>query len=371
MEPITTTHIATQLLKMPLSWLLREAVTRGMRYIKRDKRTKFLEYDPRTINGWYHFEQKVGGYLPYKEEVNWLSDIATGRIPKIVISVISGQFKLNDGNEIWREVRDRAYQAFRDAGHAKSDSEVIRLNHITRSGTSTGLTVQKAAYRDQARSNLVLDYSSSENQSLRSLLRNETPGRLPALNDSRLANTIGMATLLLYPGTDGDLTPYLVRRQKNLAVFPGGVHVSSSCAAEWSTRAPTTFDDLFASDMYSEIKEEIGVEREELSTLYPLAICREFVRAGKPQLFFIATTSLRRSDLKERRQLATARNRIFNPQKIEILPDRLWSSADVVGLIESHWFLHRAISLEAMTAIHYLARLRTLLELKKGPAATA
>ncbi len=114
---------------------------------------------------------------------------------------------------------------------------------------------------------------------------------------------------------------------------------------------------MFAKDMLAEIYQELGLAAGELKHFHPLALCREFLRSGKPQLFFIATTRLTRQELRERRANALARSKQFGPEKREILADHWWRRSDVAGGTGRYAMLHRGMSLEGAAALHYLAEL--------------
>ena len=128
-------------------------------------------------------------------------------------------------------------------------------------------------------------------------------GKLPALDDQRLANTIGLAALIFYKD-NGVLTPYLVPRTREVAVFNHGAwHCTASGAAEWPRFFEETekdFDAFILDDMYNELKEEAGLLPADIDNLVPIALCRELVRAGKPQFFFIGFTNLDYRQLTER-----------------------------------------------------------------------
>lgn len=53
-------------------------------------------------------------------------------------------------------------------------------------------------------------------------------------------------------------------------------------------------------DYAKELAEETKLEYGEITSVYPVALCRDLVRGGKPQLFFEMTTSLNFEELKLR-----------------------------------------------------------------------
>src|SRR5262249_41039011 len=87
-------------------------------------------------------------------------------------------------------------------------------------------------------------------------------------------------------------------------VFPGGYHCTASGETVWT--GARDFDGLFTANICRELAEEAGLAREDLDSIRPVAFCREVLRAGKPQIFFAASTSLSPEALTERRRAAIA-----------------------------------------------------------------
>jgi hypothetical protein len=111
--------------------------------------------------------------------------------------------------------------------------------------------------------------------------------------------------------------PYLPRRAPNQSVFPGGFHCTASGETVWRDQG-----ELFESNICRELEEEVGLTRADLEWIRPLALCREFLRAGKPQIFFAAQTFLPPEELALRRRRAIADQLAAGRQEIldEILP---------------------------------------------------
>ena len=86
-----------------------------------------------------------------------------------------------------------------------------------------------------------------------------------------------------------DGRPYLPRRAPRQSVFPGGYHCTASGETVWNEAGD--FDGLFTANICRELEEEVGLTGQDLDRLRPVAFCREFLRAGKPQFFFAAGTS--------------------------------------------------------------------------------
>jgi hypothetical protein len=173
------------------------------------------------------------------------------------------------------------------------------------------LTVERALFSDGVKSNYAMDGPGQ----LRPLLQREYPERLPPLHDARLSNGIGTAVIVL----DAEGKPYLPRRAPKQAVFPGGFHCTASGETVWT--GATDFASLFTANICRELEEEAGLARADLDWIRPLALCREFLRGGKPQLFFAAGTSLGEEELRERRLAAIARQ--IERGRQEIMDERL------------------------------------------------
>jgi hypothetical protein len=155
------------------------------------------------------------------------------------------------------------------------------------------LRVQPCPFSDGVRSNYAMDGDGE----LREILRAEYGRRLPPLSDTRLSNGIGTAIVVL----DRDGKPYLPRRAPRQAVYPAGYHCTASGETLWRAEG-----EMFESNICRELEEEVGLARGDLDWIRPLALCREFLRAGKPQIFFAGQTSLRSEELAARRRIAIA-----------------------------------------------------------------
>jgi hypothetical protein len=271
-------------------------------------KTDFLTYDPEWLCRTYNGESVLPGEQPYGDEFE-LSGLAANRIvPRLRLEIAPGQFQLARWGGYGDEIVEAGRAALIKAGKVTSESgAVIRLEraYVPEDGSGRGdeivLRVQRAVYGDQVRSNLIADFShrcsDGEKRSLRSLVGREFGNRLPPLSDPRLANTLGVAVILFYRHNDC-WTPALWPRKSNLAVFEGGWHCSSSGAAEWwdDTSVPT-FENLIVGDMLREIEEELRIPQSRISALKPVALCREFARLGKPQLFFAGLVDMSHDEL--------------------------------------------------------------------------
>jgi hypothetical protein len=221
-------------------------------------------------------------------------------------------YALLDAARPWRIVRDatpyRLTPAVDVRPRLEYDETVVRLARYE-SGT---LWVQPCPYSDGVKSNYAMDGPGE----LRESLRDEYGRRLPPLDDRRLSNGIGTAIVVF----DAAGRPYLPRRAPRQSVFPGGYHCTASGEAVWRD-GELAFDRLFTENICRELEEEVGLTRADLECIRPVAFCREFLRAGKPQFFFAARTSLSDAELQSRRRAAIAAQLAHGRQ--EVLDDVL------------------------------------------------
>jgi hypothetical protein len=168
-------------------------------------------------------------------------------------------------------------------------------------GVDSGvLRTQPCRYSDGLRSNYAMN-------ALRDVLRADYGPCLPPLSDLRLSNGLGTAIVVL----DRNRKPYLPRRAPHQSVFPGGFHCTASGEAVWRDDG-----EMFESNICRELEEEAGIGRDCLEWIRPLALCREFLRGGKPQFFFAAQTLLSPEDLADRRRKAIAEQIVRGRQEI-------------------------------------------------------
>jgi|SRR5215471_17614844 len=221
-----------------------------------------LRYDARWLIEYYADEMPVRPGVPY--------------------SLLGTEYRVERGCEPFRLTRVVAVEP-----RLPFDETVARLV----SYDAGVLRVQPCPFSDGVRSNYAMDGEGE----LRDVLRAEYGRRLPPLSDTRLSNGIGTAIVVLDRGGK----PYLPRRAPRQAVFPAGYHCTASGEALWREDG-----EMFESNICRELEEEVGLVRADLDWIRPLALCREFLRAGKPQIFFAAQTSLGPKELSARRRAA-------------------------------------------------------------------
>jgi len=315
---------------------LYKALAPQFRNLIQTKSDRFLNYDPGFLLDSYAAEQSVANGITYTRicDLLKLAPAAESWDDQIVdITVIAEPFARSNGSAQWQKASSAGYTALLESGRIGANESTVRVSDASGAGGRAKLTLQRGTYHDQAHSNLVLDFDRDNPNRyvpLRAQLHNKYPERLPALSDRRLANGLGVASLLFYR-SNGQWTPYIVRRVKKLGVFPGGLHCTASGVAKWPVDPGVKTLANFATDhMLSEIEEEVGLTPADLVDFRPIALCREMARGGKPQLFYAGFTLLDRDVLADRRKEATRVIEATN-QWPEIERDRWFRSADVVN----------------------------------------
>jgi len=159
--------------------------------------------------------------------------------------------------------------------------------------------IQPATYFDQIATNLTLDWASGvlgedESLTIRNYYEKHHHGLLTPLRSSILANTLGVAAIIVNPKTKEVLIPIRGSEQAIMVEGNGKFHCSASGVFAWNESDNieniSSFE-FFTKGMEKEIESEIGLKPGQYN-LIPLAFTRELVRGGKPQLFFIAETML-------------------------------------------------------------------------------
>jgi len=188
----------------------------------------------------------------------------------------------------------------------KKNGECVRLHQFNI--LPTGIpeyTVQKAYYYDQVGTNLTADHPFSKN--LRSLQDSKTVrdwdmiqsggiDQPPEFNKSKLANTIGVAVGVTAKDSSGKVVPLRCKRSKNVAVYEGQWHVPLSFSLAWTSIVdelkPNNLIEMIIHDLAQELVQELDLELFDFKPIVPLAFCRDLLRAGKPQFFFLLESNL-------------------------------------------------------------------------------
>jgi hypothetical protein len=298
--------------------------------------TDFLRYDPRFLIECYRDEDhRIGTDLPYVEVVrllgeSWdefLDSVAGLRAVKVEKPFLLAKKPPPELSDF----QAHALAQFKAEGRLDRDEAVVRLASCD--PISKTLHVQKCAYSDGLRSNYAMDLEGHLNLgasdiSLRAIFQNQYGRKLPALTEKRLSNAIGIAAVIFYRSDEGDILPYLPRRAKpsilsetigttrKQAVFAGGFHCTASGETMWKGDQ-SSFGEIFTKDICRELTEEVGIGEQDLAWIYPVSLCREFLRGGKPQLFFTGFTRLPPREINARRRTAIQRQVQLGRQEIE------------------------------------------------------
>lgn len=318
--------------------------------------TEFLNYDTNYLIDCYNENgDSVSTHLPYAEQGRLLRakwDDFTNSFNNLQIEKIPTQFELAKEPPELSDFQTHALAQFQKDGRVDRNDRVVRLAAYDRD--KQVFRVQQCMYKDGLRSNYAMDLKGHLNiascdVTLRAILQVKYGRKLPPLDDRTLSNAIGIAVVLFYKTEDNDILPYLPRRwhplvsvgtAKKQAVFQGGFHCTASGETLWRDDA-STFDTLFTEDICRELKEEVEITRDDLEWIYPIAFCREFLRGGKPQLFFAGYTKLPPREINSRRLLAIdnqkrrGRQEIDNEALIVETPDKLYQELWSHGTMEA------------------------------------
>jgi hypothetical protein len=329
-------------------------VSRSMR------QSEFLRYEPRYLIDCYREEDgRIGTDLPYVEELRLLAgswDEFLDHVKSLRVLKAAKPFELakSPPPEL-SDLQAHALSQFETEGRVDRNEAVVRLEGCD--AVLKTLRIQKCAYTDGLRSNYALDLKGhmkfgTSDLSLRAVLQSQYGRKLPPLSDKRLSNAIGIAAVIFYKTEEGEILPYLPRRSKptilsetigttrKQAVFPGGFHCTASGETMWRG-GQSTFAEIFTGDICRELDEEVGIGEPDLAWIYPVSLCREFLRGGKPQLFFTGFTKLPPRELNARRrtaiqrQIARGRQEIEDEVLVAETPEELYSELWRHGTVEA------------------------------------
>lgn len=151
-------------------------------------------------------------------------------------------------------------------------------------------------YDTQAVTNLVMDMEVNGRTLRRHTYRH---GKLPELSDPDLANNLGISILFL--SKDGRPI-FPLRNQKGVAIFPNEWGCTVSFAADFPGQVSSSmmsFSGALESAIRNQLQNEFSLAPENVE-LIPLALCREWFRGGKPQLFMAVESAFSVQDAKRR-----------------------------------------------------------------------
>jgi hypothetical protein len=155
--------------------------------------------------------------------------------------------------------------------------------------------LNSSRYYNEIRTNATLDHHLKGDffQTLR-LEDLDKEAELPSFNQSKMANHIGVSTVITFQSS-GYWYFHMLPRQANLGIFTNMLS-SVSGLAEPPHNTITDLVDYASSEMKRELAEETGLdvaglENDSKCQVIPLALTREFTRGGNPQFFFLTVLS--------------------------------------------------------------------------------
>jgi hypothetical protein len=197
----------------------------------------------------------------------------------------------------------------------KGNQPATRIKHFEIRNNLPFLHLEAASYYDQIGTNLSLDYRKTgiydENEENELTIRswdkyqsNVDKKDLPKLMESKMANTLGIAVGITAYDRNNEPVVFQRKRTNKVAVYPKMWHLPLSFAHSFDFKkcTHTTFElnTIINFDLSSEIIEEMGLEISDLDTIRPIALCRDLIRGGKPQLFLEATVIPSWEEIKKR-----------------------------------------------------------------------
>lgn len=212
--------------------------------------------------------------------------------------------------------REAAIKQFKMLGRLRFDLAANQFENnqsariISWSADSPLIEIQKADYFSQVGSNLTMDWASgclatgseSQTATIRNTVEPPLDGRLKPLGQSVLANTLGVAVVLL-TADHHLLIPIRGDAQAIMHSQSGQFHCSASGVFNWSAfqGAEEASFDALERGMQAEIKSELHLDEADYQ-LTPLLFARELARGGKPQLFFFAECRLKLNEVRRAMQ---------------------------------------------------------------------
>lgn len=265
--------------------------------------------------------------IPYQEVQGVFSlPQSTGSNPvkqDISVKVAPDRFVLDSMSVSHKLFQVQAFAQMVRSKRVGFDKPMVRLADIGNGMDGhTVLTIQQAMYSDQAQSNLVLNWSGnpekgwygytglqrpldadsresveSQHPNLRSMMRSKWGRQLPPLSQCGfLANTIGVS-VILFCREGHELIPIINDRPPApKAVFQHGWTCTASFALGFYESVPPgrktskeakVLSELVEPWLFDAIETKSNISRNEIEWLVPIALCREFQRGGKPQLFYV------------------------------------------------------------------------------------
>jgi hypothetical protein len=310
-------------------------VEQAPKKLRKEKKV-FCRQDPLFSANYYRDENVLlkRGYfmpLPYVEKANFLN---SKHGIQFIGEVNDEDFSLCNelteyGDKILKLFRKRKPKTYND--YVLRVADMIKLD---KTGNKWKFILQQTTYFDAVKTNFTLDYplkdlkvrlikhgSNKYCKDLREFelfYRNkEGTGKLQNFKDSLLANLIGVSCVLYLTSEHKIVVSY---RKKDQAIFENMPGPSSSGTVKWpmTMRRKEKFHNLLKyveEEMLREIAEEINLPEKKINNIVPLAFCRELIRGGLPQFFFLAKSDISWEELK--RKAPEARDFHFEFDKVD------------------------------------------------------
>lgn len=286
-------------IKIPLSMSEFPLETR-QGYDASDKKTQFYESNLDKLYGYYYAYRNSHEHIHELLYAEIIAIAIEGYFPvsrqrvdrdKIRVSLDAVDYRLPTQ---LKEHGAKAIKLFQEIGRLKRDKngewENNRTPRIVSFSSDGNISCCMATYFDQVSTNITLDWASGALEkgckTLRSSLEFPQNGRLPSLESSHLANTLGTAVMFY----DLELKPIIRVRSPNMgSIGQGGLHCTVSGVLEFvEDRPPGEYGfELFEPGTREEIRTETGLLPHQYH-LFPVAFARELPRGGKPQIFWAA-----------------------------------------------------------------------------------
>lgn len=269
--------------------------------------------------------------LPYVEVENF---VTRERRTRYVGDVVDEDFTLN--SEL-AEYADKVFAVFLKKKRKTYDDFVLRVADLVEPSQMDDvrkLVLQRTTYFDAVKTNFTLDYplralkvrltKHGANEFCKDLREFEASYgngggeyKLKPFKDSVLANLIGVACILYLTE---EQKVVISERKRDQAIFEDMPGPSSSGTVKFPmTKHPVrrlkNILNYLEDEMLREIAEEINLPAARIDNLVPLAFCRELIRGGLPQFFFLGESTISWRDLKQKAPLA--RDFHFEFEKID------------------------------------------------------
>lgn len=248
-------------------------------------RNYYTDQENKKLNLYFNNETEVlPQYLEIDNTINHLD------MSHFIFEFEESVFELPSGI---KEHTQEAYKNLVKNLHYTNE-ENLRLRKLSiKNGVYTFHT-QPVYYEDYLHSNMLMDYKVDSNKTLRGIIHKD--GQLETLQESKLANHLGINILLFTPA--GSLI--LPLRSKKVSYAPS--EYSSSISGAVSAHDVSTGNKLSQLSILREGIEELGLKRTDIliESIKFLGLSRELIRGGKPELFFTINTKLTREEINNR-----------------------------------------------------------------------